>query len=51
MEYKVIHSENLLDINEIVNEMLMDGWIPQGGISVVQTAVGTEFYQSLVKII
>lgn len=51
MEYKVISGENLTEINKLVNEMLMDGWIPQGGVSTVQTAVGVEFYQALVKII
>lgn len=51
MEYNVIKGENLEDLINSVNELLSDGWIPQGGISTVVTGVGVEFYQALVKII
>nr|WP_199162585.1 DUF1737 domain-containing protein [Elizabethkingia sp. ASV34] len=45
MEYKVLENSHSLLLEKEVNEYLLKGWIPQGGIAV--TSLG--FYQAIVK--
>ena len=51
MEYKIVHGHTLEEIQSKMDEYISNEWIPQGGISTVQTALGTEFYQALVRIV
>lgn len=30
--YKIIESDSLEDLAEAINELLPDGWVPQGGV-------------------
>jgi hypothetical protein len=50
MEYKVIGDTDLIKFNITINEMINDNWIPQGGLSVVSDAIGTRFFQAMIKI-
>jgi hypothetical protein len=34
----------------IINEMIIDNWIPQGGVSVVSDAMGVTYFQAMIKI-
>ena len=45
MEYTVVHAETLEDLQRIVNEHMVAGWRPQGGLIL---GLGV-FYQALVK--
>jgi hypothetical protein len=51
MEYRLILDTDIMSFHLIINEMISDNWIPQGGVSTVQTGLGTEFYQALVRIV
>ena len=35
MEYEILEDTNIYDLALKVDEYLADGWIPQGGVSVV----------------
>ena len=50
MEYKLIVGTDLLKFQEEINELMSEGWIPQGGVSVVSDVIGTRFCQSMVII-
>lgn len=50
MEYFVFWHNNLDEFTFKVNEYLNEGWIPQGGVSVISDALGIRYYQSFVKI-
>ena len=50
MQYKVVFGEPGKEIISLVNDMIKDGWSPQGGISVVQdSALGPIMFQAMVK--
>lgn len=50
MEYKVVFGGPGKEIINLVNDMIKDGWSPQGGISVVQdSALGLIMFQAMVK--
>jgi hypothetical protein len=51
MEYKILSDTTKEGLESQVIEHISDNWIPQGGISTVQTGLGTEFYQALVRIV
>ena len=46
MTYKVIESDHLEEFMNLVNQAILDGWIPQGGISTGTTA---SFVQAMIK--
>ena len=50
MQYKVVFGGPGKEIINLVNDMIKDGWIPQGGISVIQdSALGPILFQAMVK--
>lgn len=50
MEYKVVFGGPGKEIINLVNDMIKDGWSPQGGISVIQDSVlGLIMFQAMVK--
>ena len=50
MEYKVVFGGPGKEIINLVNDMIKDGWSPQGGISVIQdSALGPIMFQAMVK--
>jgi len=51
MKYKVVAGTNLDDFCKLVNQDLCDGWILQGGVSVLASAkLGTfVYYQAMTK--
>lgn len=50
MQYKVVFGGPGKEIINLVNDMIKDGWEPQGGISVIQdSALGPIMFQAMVK--
>lgn len=50
MQYKVVFGGPGKEIINLVNDMIKDGWSPQGGISVIQdSALGPIMFQAMVK--
>lgn len=50
MKYKVVFGGPGKEIINLVNDMIKDGWDPQGGISVIQDSVlGPIMFQAMVK--
>lgn len=50
MKYKVVFGGPGKEIINFVNDMIKDGWSPQGGISVIQDPVlGPIMFQAMVK--
>ena len=51
MEYKVIEANKALDLQEEVNRLIQDGWVPLGGVAVVFSSTSNYwwFYQGMVK--
>lgn len=50
MQYKVVFGGPGKEIIDLVNDMIKDGWSPQGGISVIQdSALGPIMFQAMVK--
>ncbi|MCT3814523.1 hypothetical protein CMT92_07345 [Elizabethkingia anophelis] len=45
MEYKVLSNDNMNELIKEVNEHLLKGWKPQGGVCVL----GFGYYQAIVK--
>jgi|688.fasta_scaffold1138434_1 hypothetical protein len=50
MEYMVFSGSDIFKFTTQMNKFFEEGWIPQGGISVVSDAIGTRFFQAMVKI-
>ena len=50
MEYKVIEANKALDLQEEVNRLIQDGWVPLGGVAVVFSSTSNYwwFYQAMV---
>ena len=34
MKYKAVEASKIEDLNEAVNELIAEGWVPMGGVSV-----------------
>ena len=50
MQYKVVFGGPGKEIINLVNDMIKDGWNPQGGISAVQdSTLGLIVFQAMVK--
>ena len=50
MKYKVVFGGPGKEIINLVNDMINDGWSPQGGISVIQdSALGPIMFQDMIK--
>jgi hypothetical protein len=57
MEYTLVGQVNRDDLERTVNDLIAEGWQPQGGIAVVQYERGLgdapgllfEFYQAMVR--
>jgi hypothetical protein len=50
MEYRLILDTDIMSFHLIINEMISDNWIPQGGVSVVSDAMGVTYFQAMIKI-
>ena len=50
MEYMVFSGSEMIEFTIQMNKLFEDGWIPQGGVSVVSDAIGTRYFQAMVKI-
>ena len=50
MEYMVFLGGDIVKFTNGMNKLFEDGWIPQGGVSVVSDAIGTRYFQAMVKI-
>jgi hypothetical protein len=50
MEYRLILDTDIMSFHLRINQMISDNWIPQGGVSVVSDAMGTTYYQAMIKI-
>jgi len=51
MEYKVINA-SYEEFNKVVAELLQEGWIPQGGVSVIReyiTVPTTYYFQAFIR--
>lgn len=46
MEYRIVIGKDPKELNLIVNQLIQEDWIPQGGMCVD----GSSFYQAMVKI-
>jgi hypothetical protein len=51
MEYRVIEANKALDLQEEVNRLIQDGWVPLGGVAVVFSSTSNYrwFYQAMVN--
>ena len=47
MTYKVIEANNLIEFTNLVNQAILEGFIPQGGIS---TGSPESFIQAMTKV-
>jgi hypothetical protein len=50
MEYRVEMSRSIMGIEDRVNYQMARGWIPQGGISHVDTSMYTYYEQAMIKL-
>jgi hypothetical protein len=49
LEYTIEYARGILQIEERVRYRLDDGWIPQGGVCLVENASGSTYVQAMVK--
>src|ERR1700734_4389059 len=49
IEYAVVESDNLPDIQEIVQSRLNAGWQLRGGVTVIFSSIGRQFYQAITR--
>lgn len=51
-QYKVLTGESVIEIEQRVNEAFLNGWVPQGGLSVLSNAGSKSFsfFQAMVKV-
>lgn len=49
MKYEVVEGPELYILEEIVNEMLEDGWNPQGGLCSTKCGTTTYYSQAMLK--
>lgn len=42
MEYAILESPSAKELVEGINNMISEGWVPQGGVSVTQSAYYSE---------
>jgi hypothetical protein len=49
--YKIVSADWIPDLEETIDKMILNGWKPVGGLSVVGFPNGvTKFFQSMIKI-
>lgn len=39
MEYQIIYEQHIIDLQRKVNKLIREGWVPQGGITAVNTSI------------
>jgi len=49
MEYVIVSNHSVIFLEGEINEMIKDGWKPQGGLSVVKDGLGTSYCQAMIK--
>ena len=49
--YILVRSDNVYELQENVNDMIKEGYVPQGGIQAMheRDGFGNRFYQAMVK--
>lgn len=48
-DYRIVGSEGILSLEELVKTFINDGWLLQGGVFVITEAGRRTFYQSLAR--
>jgi len=49
-EYQIVMKDNHLVLEQKINQMISDGWKPQGGLSVVSGELFTaNFFQAMIR--
>jgi len=51
MEYKIVTQKYYQDLENEVNNLIKNGWKPQGGVAILYDSENgrTEYYQAMVK--
>ena len=50
MRYEVVHKYHLIDLENVVNQSIKEGWKPIGGIAMCSsTSDGFAFSQAIIK--
>ena len=52
MKYKIVRADSASEMEEAVNTLISEGWIPCGGVSVHRDGyigIGKVYYQALIK--
>ncbi len=47
--YTIISHDKLTTLTETVRRYIADGWIPQGGICVIESATRYIYFQAMIK--
>lgn len=49
MKYEIVEAPELYKLEEMVNEMIEDGWLPQGGLCSTKYGTTTYYSQAMIK--
>lgn len=49
MKYEVLESSYRTKLERMVNELILDGYVPKGGVSVCESGMSTYYYQAMIK--
>jgi hypothetical protein len=49
MEYCIVKEDTIVKFTDEVNQLLKEGWRPQGGMSVIWDEAYTYYYQAMVR--
>jgi hypothetical protein len=49
MEYQILTEKSVVDLQDLVNKRIGDGWTPLGGVSVAVDGGSTYFVQAMTK--
>lgn len=49
MEYEIVMAKEASELEEQVNEMIKEGWIPCGGVTISVVYNVDRYYQAMIK--
>ena len=50
MRYRIVYARNIeRNLEEQINKLIKQGWVPQGGVFVVGSPTGWHYWQAMVK--